>query len=170
MFYIPRPKATTKYFQSFSYPSCPPDLETPVSTPQIQEITSDPRPAPSLPMTSTAAAVLSFSMHTAVHTTGGLTPETEESASDVSPTTFPHIIWHAAVFGQNDFPDTVECLMDTGANFILIRPETAADLGLTLHRLHCPIPLSAALDNPHDPSKAVLDHYVSISLSSKILC
>ena len=168
-FYIPRTKAPTDFFRSFSYPSRPSHLETSVPTPQIQEITSDTGATPSLPTTSTAAAVLPSSMHTTAHTTGGLTPETEESASDVSPTAFPHIIWHAAVFGQNDFPDTVECLMDTGANFILIRPETAADLGLTPRRLHRPIPLSAALDNPHDPPKAVLDHYVNISLSSKNL-
>jgi len=100
---------------------------------------------------------------------GGLTPDTDESASDVSPSAFPHIVWHAAAFGQREFPDIVECLMDTGANLILIRPETAADLGLQPRRLRHPIPISAALDDPRAPPSIFLDHYVTLSLSSRNL-
>ncbi len=93
-------------------------------------------------------------------------PETDESASDVSSSAFSHIVWQAAAFDQREFPNIVECLMDTGANLILIRPETAADLGLTPQRLRHPIPISTALDDSHAPSSIYLDHYLTLSLSS----
>ena len=116
-----------------------------------------------------AAAIIPSTLNNHIIASGGLTPDTDESASDVSPSAFPHIVWHAAAFGQREFPDTVECLLDTGANLILIRPETAADLGLTPQRLRHPIPISTALDDPRSPPSVFLDHYVTLSLSSQNL-
>ena len=70
-----------------------------------------------IPTTAAAAAVIPS---TSNPNNEGLTPDTDESAYDVSPSAFPHIIWHAAAFGQREFPDIIPCLLDTGTNLILI--------------------------------------------------
>ena len=91
----------------------------------------------------------------------------DESTADIGPSAFPHLTWKAAAFGLNDFPDTVECLLDIGANLNLIRPETVADLGLTARRMPKPIPVSAAFDDTSSLTPTFLEHYVSLSLSSQ---
>jgi len=56
-----------------------------------------------------------------------------------APTTVPHLIWEANVFGGNEFPTRIECLLDNGAHIVLIRPETVADLALPIRKLKEPI-------------------------------
>lgn len=64
----------------------------------------------------TAAAVLPSTCDTLPEFATLNSPETEDSASDVSPSAFPHLIWKASAFGRDEFPDVVECMLDSGAN------------------------------------------------------
>jgi hypothetical protein len=135
-FYIPHEKRDKDFFRSFSYPAHNPNnRRSPVpgtmTTPAHIEETLPENPMSTLPTAPQAIAAAAAVVPSIVNHNGGLTPETDSSSSDVSPSAFPHIIWTASAFGLSEFPDTVDCLMDTGANLILIRPETVANLGLT---------------------------------------
>ncbi len=161
------------FFRSFSYPTA----AAPSSLPDASAVTAhieescpehNDEPSDTQPSAAATAAIIPSTVPKDCNP-GGLTLETDDSVSDVSPSAFPHIIWEAAAFGQADFPEIVECLMDTGANLNLIRPETAADLGLTPRRLRNPIPAGAAFDEPGSPPSASFTHYVTLSLSSRNL-
>ena len=56
----------------------------------------------------------------------------DENLSDVSappcPVSIPHLVWKANIIGNDDFPVPVDCLLDSGAHLVLIRPEVVADL------------------------------------------
>jgi hypothetical protein len=112
-FYIPRSKPNNDFFHSFLYPTSKQPVTT--SPPHIalieelpQEVTTT---APEVP--ATTAVVLPSATGDTISQSGGLTPETDDSVSDMSPSAFSHITWEAAAFGQNDFPDIINCLMDT---------------------------------------------------------
>ena len=49
-----------------------------------------------------------------------------------APLTIDHLTWEANIFGGNEFPTKINCLLDNSAHLILIRPETVADLALPI--------------------------------------
>ena len=63
-----------------------------------------------------------------------------------TPLTVDHLMWDANVFGGNEFPTKINCLLDNGAHLVLIRPETVADLALPIHKLDTPISVTLALE------------------------
>jgi hypothetical protein len=52
------------------------------------------------------------------------------AVSNIAPLTIDHLQWNANVFGRNEFPTRITCLLDNSAHLVLIRPETVADLSL----------------------------------------
>ncbi|KAF8149947.1 hypothetical protein B0H34DRAFT_667072, partial [Crassisporium funariophilum] len=91
------------------------------------------------------------------------------SESDVSPISVPHLRWEANVFGLEDFPIQLDCLLDTGAHLVLIRPETVADLQLPIRKLHKPERVTLAMNGANPTATTTvhfLSNYVSLSLSS----
>ena len=94
--------------------------------------------------------------------TGG--SDTESDPSSVSPISVPHYIWHANVHGKSEFPTPIDCLLDNGAHLVLIRPETVADLGLHIRKLHKPESATVAINSQRHTFH--LADYVTLSLSS----
>ena len=90
--------------------------------------------------------------------------DTESDPSNVSPISVPHYIWHANVNGLNEFPTPINCLLDNGAHLVLIRPETVADLGLKIRKLHEPQCATVAIRSQRHTF--LLSDYVILTLSS----
>ena len=90
--------------------------------------------------------------------------DTDSESSNVSPISVPHYIWNANVHGVDEFPTPIPCLLDNGAHLILIRPETVADLGLKIRKLHTPQRASVAIGSRKHTF--LLADYVILSLSS----
>ena len=90
--------------------------------------------------------------------------DTESNPSTVSPISVPHYIWHANVNGIAEFPTPIDCLLDNGAHLVLIRPETVADLGLYIRKLHTPESVTVAINSQRRTFH--LTEYVILSLSS----
>jgi Reverse transcriptase (RNA-dependent DNA polymerase)/Aspartyl protease len=90
--------------------------------------------------------------------------DTESNSSTVSPISVPHYIWHANVHGTSEFPTPVNCLLDNGAHLVLIRPETVAELGLKIRKLHKPQLATVAINSQHHTFH--LADYVLLTLSS----
>ena len=90
--------------------------------------------------------------------------DTESSNSTVSPISVPHYIWHANVHGVSELPTPVDCLLDNGAHLVLIRPETVADLGLKIQKLHKPQLATVAIKSKRHTFH--LFDYVHLTLSS----
>ena len=83
---------------------------------------------------------------------------------DVSPISVPHLMWKAHVLGPDGFPIPIDCMIDSGAHMVLIRPEVVADLALPIHRLRSPILMSLAVGDGTDITE--LHSFVTLSLSS----
>ena len=81
-----------------------------------------------------------------------------------APLTVEHLTWDANVFGGNEFPSKINCLLDNGAHLVLIRPEAIADLALPIRKLETPISVTLALEGQETVS--VLHDYVFLQLSS----
>jgi hypothetical protein len=90
--------------------------------------------------------------------------DTESSPSSVSPLSVPHYIWRANIFANAEFPTPLDCLLDSGAHLVLIRPETVADLGLRICKLHTPERATLAINS--QPQTFFMYDYVVLSLSS----
>jgi len=75
-----------------------------------------------------------------------------------------HLTWEANMFGGNEFPTRMNCLLDNGAHLVLIRPETVADLALPIKKLPEPISATLAIGSKETPTK--FHNYVSLQLSS----
>ena len=116
------------------------------------------------PAQASVAAVLPSSSSTAF-VLGNGTSDTESESSTVSPISVPHYIWHANVYGTEEFPTPIPCLLDNGAHLILIRPETVADLGLKVRKLHTPERATVAINSQKHTFH--LSDYVVLSLSSR---
>ena len=78
--------------------------------------------------------------------TGGSDTESDPSTS-VSPISVPHYTWNATIHGRDEFPTPITCLLDNGAHLVLIRPETVADLGLNIRKLHTPQSVTVAINS-----------------------
>jgi len=89
----------------------------------------------------------------------------DENRVSIAPLTVEHLKWEANVFGSNEFPTRVECLLDNGAHLVLIRPETVADLALPIRKLCEPISVTLALEG--DKIVSELYDYVNLQLHSK---
>ena len=91
-----------------------------------------------------------------------------ENLSDVSvppcPISIPHLVWIANVISNDDFPFPVDCLLDSRAHLVLIRPEVVADLGLPVQRLKNPVAVSLALNGVN--TTTFLDNCVTLSVST----
>jgi hypothetical protein len=81
-----------------------------------------------------------------------------------APLTVDHLTWDANVFGGNEFPTKINCLLDNGAHLVLIRPETVADLALPIRKLETPISVTLALEGKKTVS--VFHDYVYLQLAS----
>jgi hypothetical protein len=90
--------------------------------------------------------------------------DTESDPSTVSPISVPHYIWHANIHANSEFPTPIDCLLDNGAHLVLIRPETVADLGLTIRKLNTPQCATVAINSQRHTFH--LANYVVLSLSS----
>jgi len=86
------------------------------------------------------------------------------AVSDIAPLTVNHLQWNANVFGENEFPTRITCLLDNGAHLVLIRPETVADLALPIRKLTEPISITLALEGKKTVN--VFHDYVHLQLSS----
>ena len=82
-----------------------------------------------------------------------------------APLTVDHLTWDANVFGRNEFPMTINCLLDNGAHLVLIRPETVTDLTLPIYKLETPISVTLALEGKKTIS--VFHDYVYLQLASR---
>jgi hypothetical protein len=87
------------------------------------------------------------------------------STENVSPISVPHLIWKGQIWNSDDVQVSYDCLLDDGAHLVLIRPETVADLGLPVHRLHEHECVTLALNNSPE-SVTELWNYVFLSVSS----
>ena len=85
-------------------------------------------------------------------------------AVKIAPVTVEHLKWDANVFGGNEFPMRMNCLLDNGAHLVLIRPETVADLALPIRKLNEPICVTLALQGKKTITE--LFDYVHLQLSS----
>jgi len=83
---------------------------------------------------------------------------------EVAPITVEHLIWEANVFGGNEFPTRMNCLLDNGAHLVLIRPETVTDLALPIRKLKEPVGVTLALQGTI--TETILHDYVTLELSS----
>ena len=81
-----------------------------------------------------------------------------------APLIVDHLTWDANVFGRNEFPTTINCLLDNGAHLILIRPETITDLMLPIRKLETLISVTLALEGKKTIS--VFHDYVYLQLAS----
>ena len=88
---------------------------------------------------------------------------TESDPSLVSPISVLHYIWNAKIHGISEFPTPISCLLDNSTHSVLIRPETVADLGLKIFKLHTLQTASIAIDSQHHTFH--LANYVILSLS-----
>ena len=90
----------------------------------------------------------------------------DENFSDVSlppcPITVPHHVWKANVFGVDRFPVPVDCLLDSSAHLILIRPEVELDLGLPVQKLKKPFPVSLTLNGKE--TTTTLDNCITLTV------
>jgi hypothetical protein len=86
------------------------------------------------------------------------------AVSNVAPFTVDHLQWEANVFGGNEFPTRITCLLDNGAHLVLIRPETVADLALPIRKLTEPISVTLALEGKKTVN--IFHDYVHLELSS----
>ena len=86
------------------------------------------------------------------------------TVSNITPLTIDHLQWEANVFGSNEFPTCITCLLDNGAHLILIRPETVADLMLPIRKLTEPISVTLALEGKKTIN--IFHDYVHLKLSS----
>lgn len=80
-----------------------------------------------------------------------------------------HLLWRASVLGKDGFPVSVDCLLDNGAHLVLIRPETVADLDLTMKKLAIPIEVFLAIHCTESNSLhsiTTLSNYVELFLLS----
>jgi len=95
-----------------------------------------------------------------------LSPDSGDSDAEplVSPVSVPHLVWRANLFGRNEFPVPVDCLLDNGSHLVLIRPETVANMGLPIRKLKEPIHILLALGGENRVTR--LTDFVSLSLSS----
>ena len=91
----------------------------------------------------------------------------DKNNSDVSiptcPISVPHLVWKANVIGNDDFPLPVDCLLDSGAHLVLIRPEVVADLRLPVKKLRNPVSVSLALNGVNTTTS--VDNCVTLSIS-----
>jgi hypothetical protein len=152
----------------FGHTKATPYSSTPIASTPSAFIEEDTAPVASsstavgnmtIPMTAVAAVLPSSSQTFALG-------EGSDSDYSVSPISVPHFFWKANVFGCDEFPLTVDCLLDNGAHIVLIRPETVTDLALPIRKLHEPIRVSVALQNSNSLSETFLENYVTLSLSS----
>ena len=81
-----------------------------------------------------------------------------------APLTVDHLMWDANVFGRNEFPTKINCLLDNSAHLVLIRPETITDLALPICKLNTPISITLALEGKKTIS--VFHDYVHLQLAS----
>lgn len=81
-----------------------------------------------------------------------------------APLTVEHLWWEANVFGGNEFPTRMNCLLDNGAHLVLIRPETVADLALPVKKLREPIGATLAIGDKKTYTE--FHNYVYLQLSS----
>ena len=118
-----------------------------------------------VPVTTVAATLPSATQSFAL---GNGSDTSDESLSDVSiplcPVSVPHLIWRANFFGTDEFPVPVDCLLDSGAHLVLIRPEVIMDLGLPVQKLKKPFPVSLALNGKE--TATTLDNCVTLSISA----
>ena len=112
---------------------------------------------------SSVAAILPSSSATPFNLGNGGS-DMESEPTSVSPISVPHYIWNANVYGNNDFPTPIPCLLDNGAHLVLIRPETVVDLGLKIRKLHKPESATVAINSQRHTF--LLADYVTINLSS----
>ena len=88
----------------------------------------------------------------------------DENRVSVAPLTVDHLKWNANVFGNNEFPMRIECLLDNGAHLILIRPETVADLALPICKLSEPFSITVAIRS--EKVVSTFHNYVHLQLCS----
>jgi len=88
----------------------------------------------------------------------------EDNRVSIAPLTVDHLKWDANVFGSNEFPTRISCLLDNGAHLVLIRPETVADLALPIRKLS--EPLSATLAIGGEKIVTSFHNYVHLQLNS----
>ena len=90
-------------------------------------------------------------------------PDSDEQVS-LGPLMVPNLMWHANVWGKELFQIPIDCMIDDGAQLVLIRPETVADLGLHIQKLFKPICVTLTLNGEN--TNCLLDNYISLQLSS----
>jgi hypothetical protein len=127
----------------------------------VEEVHND-STAPQIVQASIAAILPSSSSTPFALGTGD--SDTESDPSTVSPISVPHYIWHANIHANSEFPTPIDCLLDNGAHLVLIRPETVADLGLTIRKLNTPQCATVAINSQRHTFH--LANYVVLSLSS----
>ena len=158
--FIPAPPSS-----SYSTPHLTSSYMAPPATPftssSFIEDTPTQTTAPTTSQPSIAAVLPST---TQTFTLGNGDSDTESSPSIVSPISVPHYIWRANILANAEFPTTLECLLDSGAHLVLIRPETVADLGLRIHKLHTPECATLAINS--QPQTFLMYNYVVLGLSS----
>lgn len=106
-----------------------------------------------------------------------LSPDSDSGSSQSTPVSFSipldiplgpvsvnHLHWKAAAHGKEDFPLPFNCLLDSGAHLVLIRPETVKALDLPILKLHEPELVSLALKQ--NSGATPFTDYVSLSLST----
>ena len=81
----------------------------------------------------------------------------------MGPLSVPHLMWNANILSRDGFPVSVECMIDSGAHMVLIRPEVVADLALPTRKLKTPLFMTLAVG---EGQVTELLSYVSLSLSS----
>ena len=128
--------------------------------PCIEEVRAD-KPTPlSTEAPSTTISTVLLSTNFVLETED---PDSEDEVS-LGPIIVPNLILHANVWGKDKFPIAIECMIDNGAQLVLIRPEIVANLGLHIKKLFKLIHVTLTLNG--ESINCLLENYVSLQLSS----
>lgn len=87
------------------------------------------------------------------------------STDEVGPLMVKYFWWQAKAWTPNDTFLTLKCLIDCGAHLNCIRNDLIATLGLKIHHLANPLPVTLAFDGGATAKPHFLDTYVEFSLS-----
>lgn len=91
---------------------------------------------------------------------------TGENNVSLGPIITPHLMWHANIWGKDEFQVVINCMIDDGSQLVLIRPELVTTLGLLIRQLHKPIRVTLALSGKNTVTKCILANFVSLQLFS----
>ena len=132
----------------------------PAALPCIEEIGSDQPPPLNTEVPSATISAVLPSTNFVLETED---PDSKEEVS-LGPIMVPNLILCVNIWGKDEFLIAIKCMIDDGAQLVLIRPEIVANLGLHIKKLFKLIHVTLALNGEN--TNCLLGNYDSLQLSS----